>query len=237
MRSASAASVCCLSCLLLPGVVLQTTGFFSPYWIKQNSTSDCFRGILYTVNCDESIKGLGPTVLGCQTTALIIIALSTIVLLYTLCYSKDDQQNSLGCYHKFGLCFICLYPLSGIISFSGCMFVVTNYNNHEKSWGFHLSLAASCYVVLEIFICCYTLNKLGRSGKDTDIEDVQRNSSNNGEENNQFGASTQDNETTTPSRGGGVILGQVQGHHQLKFTSTRTFLTRKLQVTRVFHIS
>ncbi|XP_062585254.1 uncharacterized protein LOC134246925 [Saccostrea cucullata] len=165
------------------------------------------------------------------------MALSTFVLLYTLCCNKDDQQNSVGCCHKFGLCFICLYPVSGIISFSGCMFVVANYKNQEKGWGFYLSLAASCYIVLEIFVCCYTLYKLGSSEKDTDPEDGRRNSSNIGEENNQFGASGQNNETTTRSGGGGVILGQVQCHHQLEVTSTRTFLIRKLQVARVFHIS
>ncbi|XP_061177661.1 uncharacterized protein LOC133186425 [Saccostrea echinata] len=241
MSSESVAVVCCLSCLLLPSVVLQTSGFFSPYWIKQNSTTDCFRGIFSTVDCDDSIKGLGATILGLQSSALIIIALTTVVLLYTVCRNKDDEEDGTGFCDKFGLCLTFLYPVAGIISFAGCMLVVSNYKNHEKGWGFYLCLAASCYVMIEIIICCCALCKLTRSKENTDLESGQGNSGYVGQEVGQevvqYGASGHDNQIMSPSDGGEIILTHVQEHHQLEVSSTGTLLIRKLQVARVFHIS
>ncbi|XP_062609273.1 uncharacterized protein LOC134271023 isoform X2 [Saccostrea cucullata] len=58
MCSKSAAFYFCLTCLLAPSLLLQATGFYSPYWIKHNSTSDCFRGIILSVNCNETIEGI-----------------------------------------------------------------------------------------------------------------------------------------------------------------------------------
>lgn len=57
MGSESAMVVCCIICLLLPSVVLQSCGFFSPYWIKHNSTTECFRGVVYNMGCPDNVEG------------------------------------------------------------------------------------------------------------------------------------------------------------------------------------
>ncbi|XP_061177660.1 uncharacterized protein LOC133186424 isoform X2 [Saccostrea echinata] len=236
MSSESVVLVCCFGCLLLPGLVLQTTGFFSPYWIKQNSTTDCFRGIFLTVNCEDTIKGLGSTILGLQTTALIVIVLTTAVLIYTICCNKDDNEDDddVGCCAKFGVCLLCLYPVAGIIGFAGCMVVITDYKDYEKGWGFYLCLAASCYVMLETIFCCCALCKYARSDKDTNFGQE-----NGGREVVQYGGSgrSYDNRAMATSGGGGIVLGHVQEHHQLEISSSGNIMIRKLQIARVFHIS
>lgn len=45
-----------LSCVL-PNLLLQTIGFFSPYWIKNDTTTECFRGVVYNVNCPNNVEG------------------------------------------------------------------------------------------------------------------------------------------------------------------------------------
>lgn len=52
-----AAAACCLSLLLLPAIVLQTCAFFSPYWIKNNATSECVRGLIYNSDCSGDVAG------------------------------------------------------------------------------------------------------------------------------------------------------------------------------------
>lgn len=41
----------------MPSIILQTIGFFSPYWIKNDATSDCFRGVWYNVGCQDNVEG------------------------------------------------------------------------------------------------------------------------------------------------------------------------------------
>ncbi|XP_061177659.1 uncharacterized protein LOC133186424 isoform X1 [Saccostrea echinata] len=237
MSSESVVLVCCFGCLLLPGLVLQTTGFFSPYWIKQNSTTDCFRGIFLTVNCEDTIKGLGTTVFGLQATALVIIALTTGVIMYSICCNKDGVGD-VGCCTKCGVCVLCLYPAAGIIGFAGCMLVIKDYKDHEKGWSFYLSLATSCYVMLKSLVFCCATYKYAKTEKGTDNKDGKVNKSYVGNEVVQYGesGSSQDNRAMATSGDGGLILGHVQEHHHLEISRSGSIMIRKLQIARVFHI-
>lgn len=42
---------------LLPSISLQGCGLFSPYWIKNDATSDCYRGVVYNVDCPDNVEG------------------------------------------------------------------------------------------------------------------------------------------------------------------------------------
>lgn len=48
----------CLIVLFLPSSVLHICGFFSPYWVNEKSSFECFSGVLYTVNCPDNIVSL-----------------------------------------------------------------------------------------------------------------------------------------------------------------------------------
>lgn len=52
----SAIASCCLICLVLPTIVLQTCGVFSSSWIKHNTTSECYRGVISTTGCPHGVK-------------------------------------------------------------------------------------------------------------------------------------------------------------------------------------
>lgn len=41
---------------LLPSISLQGCGLFSPYWIKNDATSDCYRGVVYNVDCPDNVE-------------------------------------------------------------------------------------------------------------------------------------------------------------------------------------
>ena len=60
MASESVVVVCCLSCLLLPSIVLQGFGLFSSQWINNKSnniTSECFRGVIIDSGCPFGVNG------------------------------------------------------------------------------------------------------------------------------------------------------------------------------------
>lgn len=57
MVSKSVADACSIICLLSPSIVLQSCGFFSPFWIKHNATSTCYRGVIYNVGCPDNVEG------------------------------------------------------------------------------------------------------------------------------------------------------------------------------------
>jgi hypothetical protein len=44
-------------CLLLLPCWLHACGFFSPYWIKHNSTSNCYRGVIFNKGCPDNTPG------------------------------------------------------------------------------------------------------------------------------------------------------------------------------------
>lgn len=52
----SAIASCCLICLVLPTIVLQTCGVFSSSWIKHNNNSECYRGVISTTGCPHGVK-------------------------------------------------------------------------------------------------------------------------------------------------------------------------------------
>lgn len=225
MGSESAMVVCCIICLLLPSVVLQSCGFFSPYWIKHNSTTECFRGVVYNMGCPDNVEGLGAAVLGLQVTSFVIIVLTSISTIYFICCNSsddDDDDDETGCCTILGGCMVCLYPVAGVLGFSGCMVVVANFGDHDKGWAFFLCLAASCYVILEMFLCYCTLCMRAK----------------NGEQNGGGGESGQEvTQYGNDNRAGGMVVGQTMEHHQIGISSTGEIIVRKLQFTRIFHIS
>ncbi|XP_062622137.1 uncharacterized protein LOC134283653, partial [Saccostrea cucullata] len=183
---------------------------------------------------------LGTTILGLQTTALIVIALTTAVLLYTICCNKDDDDDDddVGCCTKCGVCLLCLYPVAGIIGFAGCMVVFADYKDYEKGWGLYLCLAASCYVMLETIICCCALCVYAKSGKETNEGSGQDNSGYAGQEVVSYGGSgsSYDNRAIANPGAEGIVLGHVQEHHQLEISSSGSIMIRTLQIARVLHI-
>ncbi|XP_048765271.1 uncharacterized protein LOC125673050 isoform X1 [Ostrea edulis] len=237
MGSESAMLVCCFCCLVLPSVVLQTCGFFSPFWIKHNSTTDCFLGVVYNKDCPDDTKGLGSAVLGLQATAFTIIALTTVISICFICCNNDDEDDDddVGCCAKFGVCLICLYPVAGIIGFAGCMVVVADYGDHDKGWSFYLCLVASCYVILEMIFCCCVLCKAAKEDN-SDTEGGQGNAGYVGDEVQHYGTRYDGQSVTSPS-GGGMIVGQIMEHQQVALTGTGSLIVRKLQIARVFRIS
>lgn len=36
---------------------MQSFGFISPYWIKHNATSECFRGVVRNSECPDNVEG------------------------------------------------------------------------------------------------------------------------------------------------------------------------------------
>lgn len=36
---------------------MQSFGFISPYWIKHNATSECFRGVVRNSKCPDNVEG------------------------------------------------------------------------------------------------------------------------------------------------------------------------------------
>lgn len=93
-----AAAACCLSLLLLPAIVLQTCAVFSPYWIKNNSTSECFRGLFYNSDCPDDVAGLGAAILGLQVIFFLLIFLTTVSSVYLFCCKGKDSDE--GCCAK-----------------------------------------------------------------------------------------------------------------------------------------
>ncbi|XP_022289501.2 uncharacterized protein LOC111101339 [Crassostrea virginica] len=226
MGSESVLVGCCISCLLLPSIVLQSCGFFSPYWIyykSDNSTTECFRGVLYNRGCSDDVKGLGATILGLQATSFAIIVSTTLACIGFICCNRndDDDDDDVGCCAMLGGCMLCLYPVAGIIGFSGCMVVVADFGDHDKGWAFYVSLSASCYVIVQLMICCCLLCKKKK-------EDGGSSGESGGREVTQY--------ESNPSSGG-VVVGQVMEHHQIGISSTGELIVRKLQFTRIFHIS
>eukprot|EP00105_Crassostrea_gigas_P012589 XP_011428633.1 PREDICTED: uncharacterized protein LOC105329147 isoform X1 [Crassostrea gigas] len=224
MGSESVTAVCCLICLLLPSTVMQSFGFISPYWIKHNATSECFRGVVRNSKCPDNVEGLGAAVYGLQTTSFVIIALTSISAVYLICCSSDDgdKDEVAGSFALFVGCLVCLYPVAGILGFSGCMAVVANFGDHDKGWAFYLCLAASCYVILEIVLCCCMLCMRAK----------------NGEQNGGGGESGQEvTQYRNDNSAGGMVVGQTMEHHQIGVSSTGEIIVRKLQFTRIFHIS
>lgn len=57
MASESAEAFPGLLFCVLPNLLLQTIGFFSPYWIKNETTTECYRGVVYNVNCPNNVEG------------------------------------------------------------------------------------------------------------------------------------------------------------------------------------
>lgn len=57
MASESAEAFPGLLCCVLPNLLLQTIGFFSPYWIKYDTTTECYRGVVYNVDCPNNVEG------------------------------------------------------------------------------------------------------------------------------------------------------------------------------------
>lgn len=133
-----------LSCVL-PNLLLQTIGFFSPYWIKNDTTTECYRGVVYNVNCPNNVEGLGNAVIGLQATFLAIIVITAISSPFLLC-SKDESECS-----NFVRWWFLVYLISGVLGFTGCMIVVYNFNNYR--WSFYLCLVASCFVMLQMVVC------------------------------------------------------------------------------------
>ncbi|XP_062573620.1 uncharacterized protein LOC134235504 [Saccostrea cucullata] len=154
MNCRRVAAAACVGCLLMPSVILQAVGFFSPYWVKQDSTSNCFRGVYSTVNCDDTIEGLGDTILGLEATGLFLMALTVLVSMCSICCMEGELEhngNEKKCCVKFGICLTMLYFVAGFIGFLGSAFVFDGYNDNDKGWGLYVSMAGSGYVVL-IFI-------------------------------------------------------------------------------------
>lgn len=147
-----AAAACCLSLLLLPAIVLQTCAFFSPYWIKNNATSECFRGLIYNSDCSGDVAGLGAAILGLQVIFFLFILLTTVSSVYLFCCKGKDSDE--GCCSKICGTVCCLRSLSGIFGFSGCMVIVADYEDHDKGWAFYFSLLAACCVIAETLLCC-----------------------------------------------------------------------------------
>ncbi|XP_062576296.1 uncharacterized protein LOC134238195 [Saccostrea cucullata] len=239
MCSESAAFYFCLTCLLIPSHLLQATGFFFPYWIKHNSTSDCFRGIAFnTANCNGTIEeGLGTTALGLQATAFIIIALTTAVIMYSICCNKDGLVK-VGCCTKFGVGVLCLYPAAGIIGFAGCMLVASDYKDHEKGFSFYLSLAASCYVMLLSLVFCCFIYKNAKQEKGTDNKEGRVNRSYVSNEVAQYdeSRSSQDNRVMVSSGDGGLVLGHVHEEHHVEISNRGSIIISTRQFARIFHI-
>lgn len=151
-RLIMAAAACCLSLLLLPAIVLQTCAFFSPYWIKNNATSECFRGLLYNADCPDDVAGLGAAILRLQVIFFLLIFLTTVYLFS--CKIKDSDEG--GCAKICGtVC--CFRLLSGILGVLVCMVIVADYGDHDKGWAFYFSLLAACCVIFETFFCCCAL--------------------------------------------------------------------------------
>lgn len=129
-RLIMAAAACCLSLFLLPAIVLQTCAFFSPYWIKNNATSECVRGLIYNSDCSGDVAGLGAAILGLQVIFFLLILLTTVSSVYLFCCKGKDSDE--GCCSKICGTVCCLRSLSGIFGFSGCMVIVADYGDHDK---------------------------------------------------------------------------------------------------------
>ncbi|XP_062609272.1 uncharacterized protein LOC134271023 isoform X1 [Saccostrea cucullata] len=238
MCSKSAAFYFCLTCLLAPSLLLQATGFYSPYWIKHNSTSDCFRGIILSVNCNETIEaGLGTTAICLEITAFLIIALTTGVIMYSICCNKDGLYNA-GCCTKCGVGVLCLYPAAGIIGFAGCMLVASNYRDHEKGWSFYISLAASCYVMLLSLVFCCAIYRYAKKEKGTYNKDGNVNRSYVGNEVAQYDESrgSQDNSAMASSGDGGLVFSHVHEEYNVEISNRGSIMISTLQIARMFHM-
>nr|XP_022290261.1 uncharacterized protein LOC111101899 [Crassostrea virginica] len=154
---------CCLIFFLLSSVVLQSSGFFSPYWINyksNNGTTECFRGVLYNSGCPDYVNRLGATVLVFQAASLVIILWTTLTFIRAIyCNGNDDDDEDIGRCALLSGCMIYLYPVSGIIGFSGCTLVANNFGEYKKGWAFYISFVASCYVILQLFFYCWVICK------------------------------------------------------------------------------
>nr|XP_022290262.1 uncharacterized protein LOC111101900 [Crassostrea virginica] len=205
----------CYLIFLLPSVVLQSSSFCSPYWINyksDNSTAECFRGVFYNSGCSLGVQWLGATVFGLQATSFAIIFLTTLASIRFICCNRNDDDDDVGCCDIFGGCMLCLYPVAGIIGFSGCMVVVADFGDYDKGWAFYVSLTASCYVILQLILCCCLLCKKkriwggsGESGTGSDAIHL-----------------------VVAGRGG-----SGDGAHQIGISSTGELIVRKLQFTRI----
>lgn len=58
MNSVSPFKLFCLIVLSLSSSVLHICGFYSPYWVNEKSSFECFSRVLYTVNCPDNIVSL-----------------------------------------------------------------------------------------------------------------------------------------------------------------------------------
>lgn len=150
-------------CFLLPSFVLQSCGLFLPFWISVNATSECQRGIFYNRRCTADTKGLGTLVIGLQTTSFVLIVISTLSLMWSMCrYRKrDDNDHRMGSNDRVGCsckclsgCLICFYPIAGLIGIAGCVVVMVHYEDFVRGWAFYLSFAASCCVIFQGAVGC-----------------------------------------------------------------------------------
>lgn len=134
--------------ILLPGTALQTIGIFSSQWVRYNATSECFKGVFYTSsNCPGNVEGIGSPVKGLQIAAFVLLVVSVVC---TICFLGCEQEH-LFC--DIGV--ILVYPLTGVLGFSGCMMVFRQYQ-YDKGWGFFCCLIASCYILIKILVVfCY----------------------------------------------------------------------------------
>nr|XP_022289514.1 uncharacterized protein LOC111101351 [Crassostrea virginica] len=95
----------------------------------------------------------------------------------SICGSRNNEDKE-ACINVFGACMACLYPLAGFIGFSGCMVVLAEFSNHEKGLAFYVSLAASCYIILQLILFCCVMCVLckeegGSNGEDNGQEMTQ----------------------------------------------------------------
>ncbi|XP_055996304.1 uncharacterized protein LOC125648220 isoform X2 [Ostrea edulis] len=162
--------VCIIVFLFIPTCALQLSGIFSSWWVKTeapNITSECYLGVIFNENCwnyieyTPGIVGIGQPVTGLEILAGIVMALTTLNALISFRYSDDDSDDDFSCCRCIIGCVSIFYPFSGILGFTGCMFLVS-YDLGELQWAFYTSLAASCYNIIQIFFCCWMLCKVRR---------------------------------------------------------------------------
>ncbi|XP_062576295.1 uncharacterized protein LOC134238194 [Saccostrea cucullata] len=130
-----------VSLLYWPSIIMAICGILSPYWIKINASSDCFVGIINNVNCPENTKGLDSATKQLQITASIfMIPKIPFSVVAGLALQHHNNSFLLNC----GICSLfvfLLYPITGILTFAGCMLILRDYPDLERGWSFYLCLA------------------------------------------------------------------------------------------------